>query len=83
MLVAGSYTVKAVQTQVMLQGPAGREIWLVVDLRVGTNDMSTTKEGDTRISLVMSRSIARHMLHMMLQRLSESRESFHVGSPRM
>ena len=34
-LVAGRYTVKAVQSQVILQGPAGREIWLGVDLRRG------------------------------------------------
>ena len=34
-LVAGRYIVKAVQSQVMLQGPAGREIWLGVDLRRG------------------------------------------------
>jgi hypothetical protein len=32
-LVAGKYTVEAVQSQVILQGPAGREIWLAVDLR--------------------------------------------------
>ena len=31
-LVAGRYTVKAVQSQVSLQGDAGREIWLGVDL---------------------------------------------------
>ena len=31
-LVAGRYTVKAVQTQVSLQGDAGRETWLGVDL---------------------------------------------------
>ena len=37
-MVAGSYTVKAVQTQVMLQGSAGREIWLGVDLRRGGKD---------------------------------------------
>ena len=34
-LVAGRYTVKAVQTQVTLQGDAGREIWLGVDLLRG------------------------------------------------
>ena len=34
-LVAGRYTVKAVQTQVSLQGDAGREIWLGVDLLRG------------------------------------------------
>ena len=34
-LVAGRYIVKAVQSQVILQGPAGREIWLGVDLRRG------------------------------------------------
>ena len=33
MLVASRYTVKAVQSHVILQGPAGREIWLGVDLR--------------------------------------------------
>ena len=32
-LVAGRYTVEAVQSQVILQGPTGREIWLAVDLR--------------------------------------------------
>ena len=31
-LVAGRYTVKAVQSQVTLQGNAGRAIWLGVDL---------------------------------------------------
>jgi hypothetical protein len=34
-LVAGRYTVKAVQTQVSLQGEAGRETWLGVDLHRG------------------------------------------------
>ena len=34
-LVAGRYTVKAVQSQVTLQGIAGREIWLGVDLLRG------------------------------------------------
>ena len=34
-LVAGRYTVKAVQTQVTLQGDAGRETWLGVDLLRG------------------------------------------------
>ena len=34
-LVAGRYTVKAVQSQVSLQGDAGREIWLGVDLLRG------------------------------------------------
>ena len=34
-VVVGRYTVKAVQTQVLLQGPIGREIWLGVDLRRG------------------------------------------------
>ena len=33
MLVAGRYTVEAVQSQVILQGPANREIWLAVDPR--------------------------------------------------
>ena len=31
-MVAGGYTIKAVQTQVTLQGAAGRETWLGVDL---------------------------------------------------
>ena len=31
-LVAGRYIVKSVQSQVILQGRAGREIWLEVDL---------------------------------------------------
>ena len=34
-LVAGQYSVKAVQTQVTLQGLAGRETWLGVDLLRG------------------------------------------------
>ena len=34
-LVAGRYTVEAAQSQVILQGPASREIWLAVDLRRG------------------------------------------------
>ena len=32
-LVAGRYTVEAMPSQVIQQGPAGREIWLAVDLR--------------------------------------------------
>ena len=35
MQVAGSYTVKAVQTQVILQGNVGKEPWLGVDLLRG------------------------------------------------
>ena len=34
-MVAGSYTVEAVQAQVILQRYAGREIWLGADLRKG------------------------------------------------
>ena len=34
-MVAGSYTVKAVQAQVSLRGAAGRETWLGVDLHSG------------------------------------------------
>ena len=34
-MVAGSYTVKAVQAQVSLRGAAGRETWLGVDLHRG------------------------------------------------
>ena len=34
-LVVGRYTVGAVQSHMILQGPAGREIWLAVDLRRG------------------------------------------------
>ena len=34
-LVAGRYIVKAVQSQVSLQGDAGKEIWLGVDLLRG------------------------------------------------
>ena len=34
-LVAGNYSVKAVQTQVTLRGTAGRETWLGVDLLRG------------------------------------------------
>ena len=41
-LVAGRYTVKAVQSQVILQGPAGREIWLGVDLRRGRGGVKVT-----------------------------------------
>ena len=33
MLVAGWYTVEAVQSQVVLQDPVGREIWLGVDAK--------------------------------------------------
>ena len=32
-LVAGRYTMEAIQSQVIQQGPAGREIWLAVHLR--------------------------------------------------
>ena len=32
-MVAGRYTVEAVQSQVVQQGPAGKEIWLAVGLR--------------------------------------------------
>ena len=42
MLVAGRYTVKAVQSQVMLQGPVGREIRLGVDLRRGRGGVKIT-----------------------------------------
>ena len=35
MLVAGRYTVEAVQSQVILQSPAGKENWLATDLRRG------------------------------------------------
>ena len=41
-LVAGRYIVKAVQSQVILQGPAGREIWLGVDLRRGRGRVKIT-----------------------------------------
>jgi hypothetical protein len=41
-LVAGRYTVGAVQSQVILQGPAGREIWLGVDLRRGRGGVKIT-----------------------------------------
>ena len=38
MMVAGNYVVKAAQTQIILQGAAGREIWLGVGLcRGGVN----------------------------------------------
>ena len=37
-LVAGRYTVEAVQSQVILQGPVGREVWLAVDLRRGKGE---------------------------------------------
>jgi hypothetical protein len=40
-LVAGGYTVKAVQTQVSLQGDAGRETWLGVDLLRGGGGRSS------------------------------------------
>ena len=42
MLVAGRYTVGAVQSHVILQGPAGREIWLAVDLRRGKGGEKVT-----------------------------------------
>ena len=32
-MMVGIYTMEAVQAQVILQGPAGRETWLGVDLR--------------------------------------------------
>ena len=32
MLIAGNFVVRAVQTQVVLQGTAGKEVWLGVDL---------------------------------------------------
>ena len=35
LLVAGRYTVEAIQSQVIQQGPAGKEIWLADDLRRG------------------------------------------------
>ena len=41
-LVAGRYIVKAVQSQVILQGPASREIWLGVDLRRGRGRIKIT-----------------------------------------
>ena len=41
-MVAGRYIVKAVQSQVILQGPAGREIWLGVDLRRGRGRVKIT-----------------------------------------
>ena len=42
MLVAGRYTVKAVQSQVTLQGTAGRETWLGVDLPKGGGKTKVT-----------------------------------------
>ena len=44
-LVAGRYIVKAVQSQVILQGPAGREIWLGVDLLRGRGRVKVTATG--------------------------------------
>ena len=41
-LVAGRYTVEAVQSQVILQGPVGKEIWLAVDLRRGKGGEKAT-----------------------------------------
>ena len=41
-LVAGRYTVKAVQSQVTLQGTAGRETWLGVDLLRGGGKTKVT-----------------------------------------
>ena len=42
MLVAGRYTMGAIQSQVILQGPAGREIWLAVDMRRGKGGEKVT-----------------------------------------
>ena len=42
MLIAGKYTVKAVQSRVILQGPAGREMWLGVDLCRGRGGVKVT-----------------------------------------
>ena len=44
-LVAGRYTVKAVQSQVTLQGAAGRETWLGVDLLRGHYNSKARKTG--------------------------------------
>ena len=41
-LVGGRYTVQAVQTQVTLQGAAGRETWLGVDLLRGGSGVKVT-----------------------------------------
>ena len=41
-LVAGRYTMGAIQSQVILQGPAGREIWLAVDMRRGKGGEKVT-----------------------------------------
>ena len=41
-LVAGRYTVEAVQSQVVQQGPAGKEIWLAVGLRRGKGGEKVT-----------------------------------------
>ena len=42
MLVAGRYTVEGVQSQVVQQGPAGKEIWLTVGLRRGKGGEKVT-----------------------------------------
>ena len=50
-MVAGSYIVKAVQTQVILQGPADREIWLGVDPRRGGAQITGwVQSGDSLVS---------------------------------
>ena len=41
-LIAGRYTAKAVQSQVILQGTAGREVWLGVGLLRGGGGAKTT-----------------------------------------
>ena len=41
-LVAGRYAVEAVQSQVVQQGPDGKEIWLAVGLRRGEEGEKVT-----------------------------------------
>ena len=41
-LVAGRYTIEAVQSQVIQQGPVGKETWLAVDLRRGKGGEKVT-----------------------------------------
>ena len=41
-MVAGRYTVEAVQSQMILQGTAGRETWLAVDLWRGKGGEKVT-----------------------------------------
>ena len=47
-MVAGSYVSRAVQTQVVLQGVAGEEIWLGVDLQRGGANITSCMGAEWR-----------------------------------